>query len=103
MNAVELLDTLISSEASTSIPYKIELRHRKEPFADARLYFQERDLLATVVGRDLVERLAADPNISAVRYKRPAISVRFADPFIMALGKELEHGKIGRASCRERV
>ena len=92
MNVVDLLDTLIGPDACMGISYKIELRHRKESFADARLYFKERDLPGTVMSRDIVECLAADPNISAVRYKRPAISVRFTDSFIMALGEELEHG-----------
>ena len=93
MNLSRWIEQAVSSSGATEACRTIELRRRADAFADARLLFDRADWAFTPAGRDLLDVLRKSPEVAVVEARRAALSLRFDDGVVEALGERLESGE----------
>ncbi|MBS1910791.1 MAG: arginine--tRNA ligase [Bacteroidetes bacterium] len=89
-NLVAALESLIPEEAGCQT---VEIRRRDNAPADARFFFRDRSWLASPVGKETLERIAAHESVADLRAKGPAVSLRFTDEFIEELGDRIANAR----------
>lgn len=91
-NFLSKLEGLIAAHDCVEECNTIELRRHEGAHIDARLFLRDqRGARSPSTGR-LLDAMAEMPEVESVKSKKATVSVRLADDYVEALGRELEGG-----------
>jgi arginyl-tRNA synthetase len=91
-NLIAKLHLLLQEQGLVSLCNTIELRRHESPYADVRLFLNEQFAEGPSSAVRLADALNQLPEVSSVKLKKWAVSVRLSDDFIESAGRELELG-----------